>query len=56
MDGEPSALSTVRKWRAQKLEDEERIELQERVFNAEEHFRAMYAAGGVTNNNAEAHY
>ena len=52
-DGEPSAASIVRKWRAQKLEDDERILLQEKVFNAEEHFRNMCAAGGATNNNAE---
>ena len=48
-DGEPSASSVVRKWRAQKLEDDERILLQEKVFNAEEHFRNMCAAGGVSN-------
>ena len=53
-DGEPSAASIVRKWRAQKLEDDERILLQEKVFNAEEHFRNMCAAGGGSNNNAEA--
>ena len=52
-DGEPSAASIVRKWRAQMLEDKERIILQEKVFNAEEHFRNMCAAGGVSNNNAE---
>ena len=52
-DGEPSAASIVRKWRAQTLEDKERIILQEKVFNAEEHFRNMCAAGGVSNNNAE---
>ena len=56
-DGEPSAASIVCKWRAQKLEDEERILimilLQEKVFNAEEHFRNMCAAGGGSNNNAE---
>ena len=52
-DGEPSAASIVRRWRAQMLEDKERIILQEKVFNAEEHFRNMCAAGGVSNNNAE---
>ena len=51
-DGEPSAASIVRKWRAQMLEDKERIILQEKVFNAEEHFRNMCAAGGFSNNNA----
>ena len=35
------------------LEEKERIILQEKVFNAEEHFRNMCAAGGVSNNNAE---
>ena len=43
--GEPSALSIVHKWRAQRLEDEERNILQEKVFNAEQHFRYMCAAG-----------
>ena len=52
-DGEPSVASIVRKWRAQMLEDKERIILQEKVLNAEEHFRNMCAAGGVSNNNAE---
>ena len=52
-DGEPSAASIVRKWRAQMLADKERILLQEKVFNAEEHFRNMCAADGVSNNNAE---
>ena len=56
MHGEPSALSIIRKWRSQRLEDEERKELQERVFNAEELFRAMSAASSVTNTNADAHY
>ena len=54
--GEPSVLPIVQKWRLQRLEDEEQHLLQERVFNAEEHFRAMCAACSVTNNNAEAHY
>ena len=49
-------VSILLKWHAQRVEDEERNLLQERVFNAEEHFRAMCAAGGVTNNNAEAYY
>ena len=40
----------------QKLQDEERIRLQERVFNAEGHFKAMCEAGGVTNQNAEAYW
>ena len=48
MDGTPSAHSIVRKWRAQRLEDEERILLQERVFSAEEHHKSRLAAGGVT--------
>ena len=46
----------VRKWRAQKLEDEERNLLEERVFNAEDHFRRMSAEGRVSNMEAEAHY
>ena len=54
--GEPSALSIICKWRAQKLEDEERNLLQERLFNAEEHFRRMSAEGRVSNMEAEAHY
>jgi hypothetical protein len=37
----PSALSIIRKWRAQQHQDDERIELQERIINVEEHFRAM---------------
>ena len=56
MLGEPSALSIIRKWRAHKLEDEEQNLLQERLFNAEEHFRSMSAAGRVSNMEAEAHY
>ena len=52
----PSALSIVRKWRAQKLEDEERNLFEERVFNAEDHFRRMSAEGRVSNMEAEAHY
>ena len=54
--GEPSALSIIRKWRTQKLEDEERNLLQERLFNSEEHFRRMSAEGRVSNMEAEAHY
>ena len=54
--GEPSALSIVRRWRAQRLEDEERNLQQEKELIAEEPFRTMCDAGGVTNNNAEAHY
>ena len=50
------ALSIIRKWRAQKLEDEERTLLQERLFNAEEHFRSMGAVSRVSNMEAEAHY
>ena len=42
-------------WRAQKV-DEERNLLQERLFNAEEHFRRMSAEGRVINMEAEAHY
>ena len=44
----------VRKWRAQRLEDEERILLQERVFSAEEHHKSRLAAGGVTAQEAES--
>ena len=54
--GEPSALFIIRKWRAQKLEDEERNLLQERLFTAEEHFRCMSAEGRDSNIEAEAHY
>ena len=54
MDGTPSAHSIVRKWRAQRLEDEERILLQERVFSTEVHFKSRLAAGGVTNQEAES--
>ena len=54
--GEPSALSIIRKWRAQKLEDDEQNLLQERLFNAEDHFRRMCAEGTVANMEAEAHY
>jgi hypothetical protein len=49
----PSALFIVRNWRVQRLEDDERIALQERVFNAEEHRKVRLAAGGVTNQEAE---
>ncbi len=54
MDGTPSAHSIVRKWRAQRLEDEERILLQERVFSAEEHHKSRLAAGGVIAQEAES--
>ena len=54
--GEPSALSIVRRWLAQRLEDEERNLQQERELIAEEHFRTICAAGRVTNNSAEVHY
>ena len=54
MDGTTSAHSIVRKWRAQRLEDEERILLQERVFSAEEHHKSRLAAGGVTAQEAES--
>ena len=54
MDGTPSAHSIVRKWRAQRLEDEERILLQERVFSAEEHHKSRPAAVGVTTQEAES--
>jgi hypothetical protein len=54
VDGTPSAHSIVRKWRAQRLEDEERILLQERVFSAEEHHKSRLAAGGVTTQEAES--
>jgi len=54
VDGTPSAHSIVRKWRAQRLEDEERILLQERVFSAEEHHKSRFAAGGVTAQEAES--
>ena len=50
----PSAHSIVREWRAQRLEDEERILLQERVFCAEEHLKSRLVAGGVTNQEAES--
>ena len=53
-DGWPSAHSIVRKWRAQRLENEERILLQERVFSAEKHPKSRLAAGGVTNQEAES--
>ena len=52
--GTPLAHSIVRKWRAQRLEDEERILLQERVFSTEEHLKSRLAAGGVTNQEAES--
>jgi hypothetical protein len=42
-DGTPSAHSIVRKWRAQSLEDEERILLQDKVFSAEEHLKSRLA-------------
>ena len=53
--GETLALSIVRRWRAQRLEEEERNLQHEKELIAEEHFRTMCAAGGVTNNNAESH-
>jgi hypothetical protein len=52
--GEPTAGSIVRKWRAQKQLDDERSALQDRVMNAEHHFRAMCTTGEVTDQNAEA--
>ena len=52
--GEPTTGSIVRKWRAQKQLDDERSALQDRVMNAEHHFRAMCATGEVTDQNAEA--
>ncbi len=54
MDGAPSAHAIVRNWRAQRLEDEERILLQERVFSAEEHLKSRLTAGEVTNQEAES--
>ncbi len=39
--GEPSAGSIVRKWRAQTQLDDERKALQDRVMNAEHHFKAI---------------
>ena len=51
--GEPTAGSIVRKWRAQKQLDDERSSLQDRVMNAEHHFRSMCATGEVTDQNAE---
>ena len=54
--GEPSALYIVRRWRAQRLEDEERNLQHEKALIAQEHFRSMCAAGGVTMNNTEQHY
>jgi hypothetical protein len=50
--GEPSAHSIFCKLRAQKQQDEERIALQDKVMDAEHHFRAMCAE--VTDPNAEA--
>ena len=52
--GEPSAGSIVRKWRAQKQQDDERNALQDKVIKTEHHFRAMCAIGEVTDQNAEA--
>ena len=56
-DGEPSALSIVRKWRAQMLEEEEQNLQHEKELIAEHFpFRPMCAAGGVIKNNTEQHY
>ena len=56
-DGEPSALSIVRRWRAQMLEEEERNLQHEKELIAEHFpFRPVCAAGGVTKNNTEPHY
>jgi hypothetical protein len=54
VDGSPSALFLVRKWRAQNLENDDRIAWQERVFNTEEYFKARLADGDVTNQEAES--
>jgi hypothetical protein len=54
VDGSSSTLSIVCMWRAQRLVDEERIALEERVFNAEEHLKARLAADGVTSQGAES--
>jgi hypothetical protein len=54
INAEPSALSIIHKWRAQKQQDEEQIVLQDKVMNAEHHFRAMYATGEVMDQNAVA--
>ncbi len=43
----------IPKWCVQKKQDEERVALQDRVMNAEQHFRAMCATGEVTDKNAE---
>ena len=43
-----SASGAPRSWRTRSLE--------ERVFNAEDHFRRMSAEGRVSNMEAEAHY
>ncbi len=53
-DGEPLAFSIIHKWRTQKQKDKDLIELQERGFHVESHFKAMCEAGGVTDHNAEA--
>ncbi len=52
--GDPTASSIVRKRRVQKQLDDERSALQDRVMNAEHHFRAICATGEVTDQNAEA--
>ena len=52
--GEPTAGSIVRKWRAQKQQDNERNALQDKVMNTEHHFRPVCATGKVTYQNAEA--
>ena len=51
-DGEPSALSIVRRWRAQRLEEEERNVQHEKELIAEHFpFRPVCVAGGVTKTN-----
>ena len=56
--GEPSALSIVRRWRAQRLEEEDQNLQHEKECLIAEHFpyRPMCAAAGVTKNNTEPHY
>ena len=53
-DGEPSVHSIIQKWRKQWRQDADRNELEERVFNAEDHFQRMCQAGAVTDQNAES--
>ena len=57
--GEPSALSIVRRWRAQRLareEEERNLQHEKELITEHFPFRPMCAAGGVTKNNTEQHY